>query len=98
MEYEQYGKLQPPRRRGKDIKEGGKNMNEEKKEEAEPKGFINRFVGSGVKLKLVDGEVLSGRLNSNSHNKFDVLLETGKGAVLIPKHGIIWIKEDENKE
>ena len=92
-DFEQYGKLKPPKRRRK--KEEIAESTNGKEGEEEPRGYFTRFNGAQVRIKLVGGEILEGALVCNAYNKYDVLLQTEDGTMLIPKHAIGYIKENE---
>lgn len=71
-----------------------KNTEEKAKEgkiEEKKKGFISRFAGKRVELRLISGEVFTGKLLSDAYNKFDMLIINSEGTFLIPKHAVAYI-------
>ena len=99
-EFEMHGRMEEPareRRRREKRDMDGKKEEEEKVKVSEPKGFLELFNGKEVKIQLITKESLEGKLESNPYNKFDLLLHTSKGVILLPKHAVAYITEKEEK-
>lgn len=97
-EFEQYGKMREPRRYKKKREEIKMEKENNKEELEKPKGFLELFNGKEVEIHLVTGELLEGQLDTNNYNKFDLLLHTSNGVILLPKHAVAFITMKEAKE
>lgn len=94
--FEQYGRMKPRERR-KD-KNAQPTNEEQAGHKEEDKGFFSRFNAKTVSLKLTTGETLEGVLSCDRYNKYDCLLENEEGLFMIPKHGIVFIREMKETE
>jgi sRNA-binding regulator protein Hfq len=67
------------------------------REAAKPKQFIPRAVGQKVTIRLMDGRPLIARLES--HNNYELLLDTGKGKkIIVFKHAIGTLEYEAQEE
>jgi len=94
-EFEQYGKMREPRRRGKEKRDMNEKTGE--MEEGKERGFFTKFYSKRVTIKLITGDVLEGSLSCNAYNKYDTILANDKGDFLFPKHAIVYIIQREEK-
>ena len=74
-------------------KEKTQNNTKEKQQ-----GFIQQFNGQLVKVNLVNGEVLSGKLHTDTYNRYEYLLEEETlGTMVIRKEAVSYIRYKEMK-
>lgn len=68
----------------------------EKPPEIKKREYLERFNHRIVKIKLVNGKELSGKLHTNKESRYEVLLEIEEGnKILIYKHAIISIEAQD---
>ena len=72
--------------------------NKKNKKPQKEKGFLNLFNDKNVTITLINGNEYKGVLKTNAYNRYDVLLETNNGRILIPKHSILVLMEVDGKE
>lgn len=63
-----------------------------------PVFFWSLFADQKVEVKLITGETLFGRLIWHPYNKYDVLLETENGRLLLPKHSVLYMRVVEETD
>ena len=70
-------------------------MDEEKMEIQIEIYYLSRFDHEQVRIKLMNGEEIRGKLHISKENRYDVLLEIKEGEkILIFKHNIVYIAID----
>lgn len=98
--YDQHGKLIKKEKVQIEVKTPKKTPEEAKakekgKERKTQRGFISRFDGLNVQLKLLDSSTLTGKLSCDAYNKYDILIATDSGDFLVPKHAVVYIHEEK---
>jgi len=83
-------KKQPPKQEPK--KQKGEAALGEMPAQGEFKRYISRFKDQDVEVALVTGDKPRGKLHTDNKNRYDVILETKDGDVLVFKHAIATIK------
>lgn len=65
----------------------------EKSQNNNLKGYIEQYDGQVVKLNLLNGEVLSGKLHTDTYNRYEYLLEEETlGTMVIRKEAVAYIR------
>jgi len=73
-----------------------KEQNPAEQQAGKGKGYIEKFNNQQVKVNLVNGEVLTGKLRTDYYNKYEYLLEEENfGSMAIRKDAVAYIRFKE---
>ena len=61
-------------------------------------GFFDMLNGKHVEALLTNGEILRGILETNSYNRYDLLLRNDEGLFVVRKDVLMYVKLYHNRE
>ena len=68
------------------------------RQQEETIGFFDMLAGKHVEAKLTTGEILTGILETNGYNRYDVMLRNDEGLYVIRKDVLEYVKLYHNRE
>jgi small nuclear ribonucleoprotein (snRNP)-like protein len=77
------------------AKHGVEKRNREQEENI---GFFDMLNGKHVEAKLTSGEVITGILETNAYNRYDVMLRNDEGMYVVRKDVLRFVKLYLNRE